>query len=493
MTMANESRDLMANLHPISALRQQAVVRKPRPEQTFQHLPRLLLVLCLGMAPVVPAPAAVYYVSPAGEDGGRGDLDSPWRSIQKAVDACRPGDTVVLLEGWYGEPVTIRVSGTADNRITVTSQGQAIITNTWTIGTWSVPRHFITLRQLHFQRAGMAVRGNSNVVELCIFEGPSGGLGISSHPTAEPPSEGVIIRSNVFRNFGKVVIMTTGTKTRGVIIEGNAWLDNEGDVIRMFGQGHVFRQNVVSNLMETGFHADIFQIYGNNGEQSLDMLVEGNRFIRSTGSLAMLQNRQGTVPMGRWTFRNNLIYQVVGVAQVSIPYCTFVNNTFVESGRNTAGPILLRFDAEAEYGYAHHTTILNNLFIGCSSYPDGDATGWYHFADRPPDAFTGLAADFNYVTKSAGARYAPKTGFRNLEANGINGGDPMFQDAANPDFRLASESPAIDTGKALDSFHWDILGTARPQGAAWDRGAHEHIFDRERVDVVPPANLRISR
>jgi hypothetical protein len=400
---------------------------------------------------------------------------------------------VVLQEGWYGEPVTIRVSGTAENRITVTSQGRAIITNTWTIGTWSVPRHFITLRELNFQSVGMAIRGNSNIVESCTFEGPSGGLGVSSHPTSDPPSQGVIIRNNIFRNFGKVVMMATGTKTQGVIIEGNTWLDSQGDVIRMFGQGHVFRHNLVSNLMETGFHADIFQVYGNNGEQSLDMLVEGNRFIRCTGSLAMLQNRQGMVPIGRWTFRNNLVYQVGGVAQVSIPYCTFANNTFVESGRNTAGPILLRFDIDAEYGYAHHTKIVNNLFIGCSPYPDGDGTGWYHFADRPPEAFTGFMADFNYVTKSAGARYAPKTGFRNVEPNGINGGDPMFQDIAALDFRLGTGSPAIDTGKTIESFQWDIVGTVRPQGHAWDRGAYEYIGGHDGTRVPPPSNLRTSR
>jgi len=58
--------------------------------------------------------------------------------------------------------------------------------------------------------------------------------------------------------------------------------------------------------------------------------------------------------------------------------------------------------------------------------------------------------------------------------------DPLFVDAANNDFRLASTSLCSDTGTdtsapAHGSVTSDIVGTARQRGNAYDMGAYEHI------------------
>ena len=50
----------------------------------------------------------------------------------------------------------------------------------------------------------------------------------------------------------------------------------------------------------------------------------------------------------------------------------------------------------------------------------------------------------------------------------------LFVDAANDDYRLAVSSPAIDTGVNLSpDVVDDIVGTARPQRAAYDIGGYE--------------------
>ncbi len=58
-----------------------------------------------------------------------------------------------------------------------------------------------------------------------------------------------------------------------------------------------------------------------------------------------------------------------------------------------------------------------------------------------------------------------------------SGRDPKYLDRAALDFRLAGDSPAAASGKDLSAAPYlvtqDILGTARPQGAAWDMGAYE--------------------
>jgi len=54
--------------------------------------------------------AADYYVSPAGDDTDPGTLASPFKTIQRAADAMRAGDTCYIREGTYREAVTVAQS-----------------------------------------------------------------------------------------------------------------------------------------------------------------------------------------------------------------------------------------------------------------------------------------------------------------------------------------------------------------------------------------------
>ena len=57
-------------------------------------------------------------------------------------------------------------------------------------------------------------------------------------------------------------------------------------------------------------------------------------------------------------------------------------------------------------------------------------------------------------------------------------------DLADESFTLPSTVAVVDEGAALDGFSDDALGTKRPQGAAWDIGAHEYArsADKSRRD-----------
>ena len=54
------------------------------------------------------------------------------------------------------------------------------------------------------------------------------------------------------------------------------------------------------------------------------------------------------------------------------------------------------------------------------------------------------------------------------------GADARFMDAAHDDFRLQSNSPAIDAGADV-GVHTDFDGDLRPQGAGPDLGAYEFV------------------
>jgi hypothetical protein len=66
------------------------------------------------------AEAGSIYVSPKGSDDNPGkSVDAPMRTIQKAVDAAKPGDTIHVRGGTYRETVTTSQSGTAKAPITI--------------------------------------------------------------------------------------------------------------------------------------------------------------------------------------------------------------------------------------------------------------------------------------------------------------------------------------------------------------------------------------
>ncbi len=55
-----------------------------------------LVVLAFGARP------GVWFVDPAGNDRNPGTEDRPWRTLQKAADAAKPGDRVLVRKGITG-------------------------------------------------------------------------------------------------------------------------------------------------------------------------------------------------------------------------------------------------------------------------------------------------------------------------------------------------------------------------------------------------------
>src|SRR5215510_14179484 len=55
------------------------------------------VVLCV----TAPAVAGTFYVATNGSDSGPGSAAQPWASLQHAVDAIKPGDTILVQSGTY--------------------------------------------------------------------------------------------------------------------------------------------------------------------------------------------------------------------------------------------------------------------------------------------------------------------------------------------------------------------------------------------------------
>ncbi|MFD3497052.1 right-handed parallel beta-helix repeat-containing protein [Streptomyces sp. NPDC058678] len=88
--------------------------------------------LLTGLGPVgeASAAAATLIVATNGSDSAPGTLAQPLRTIQRAVDLAKPGDTIAVRGGTYAltDNITISTSGTASLPITLgTYQGERVV------------------------------------------------------------------------------------------------------------------------------------------------------------------------------------------------------------------------------------------------------------------------------------------------------------------------------------------------------------------------------
>src|SRR4030042_6786313 len=87
----------------------------------WQRLSPLLLLI---LFTTCPAYCTDYYVDPNGSDSNPGEIDHPFKTINRADDFVAPGDTVYVFGGTYtftgsSTAITLHSSGSDGNRITL--------------------------------------------------------------------------------------------------------------------------------------------------------------------------------------------------------------------------------------------------------------------------------------------------------------------------------------------------------------------------------------
>lgn len=102
-------------IEKVSVLISQTVT--PEQEPTVKNSP----------SPTTSLQSFSYYVSPGGNNQNNGSINSPFKTIQKAIDAAQPGNIINLGDGEYFENLVTKRDGKKDLPITITGSGNAVL------------------------------------------------------------------------------------------------------------------------------------------------------------------------------------------------------------------------------------------------------------------------------------------------------------------------------------------------------------------------------
>ena len=437
------------------------------------------ILLAVVAAVYVPAAwATTFYVdSQRGLDANAGNLEAPWKTIQKAADSLQPGDTVLVAVGDYPERIHVTRSGAPGRPITYQANGKAVMQGfTVTADYIRVIGFEITSHVRLFRESyGVYVRGRHvEILNNYIHDVYHDGIMVSGEgdPNSPLTAFNVVKENRIYRASGSGIHI----EGRRHLIEGNdvshiiqyppggpIFDGADADGLRPFGTGHIFRSNRVHDIRSSDLgnldpHIDCIETWG----PATDILFEQNvcdaddsEFLPVQG--AQIENGSGLVR--RITFRNNIFMNVrVGIhvekiAARNITEVEIVNNTFY---RITQEGVLIEGAASG--------TLQNNAFYDVGSHQDS------YLAMSPNSK--DMSIGYNSQAMSDGR--APGTrGSRAPYPHDLWGVDPRFADAPAKDFRLLPNSPLLDAGINLKGVATDFAGVKRPQGSGFDIGAYE--------------------
>lgn len=179
----------------------------------------MMAVCCLMAAGV--AMGAEYHTSFSGSDANPGAADAPFRTIQRGVEACGAGDTLVVHAGVYHEVVEIQNSGKDGAPLTVRAagDGSVVIDGEYVLPEgadgWTDPRTGNDMIWVPLLR----IIGSHVVVEgLELTRSHGGGI------TVNPDTSHVVVRDCLIhdnRGNGIVVLETEDTLVEGCRIWGS--------------------------------------------------------------------------------------------------------------------------------------------------------------------------------------------------------------------------------------------------------------------------------
>jgi hypothetical protein len=460
-----------------------------------------------------PIAGNVYYVSASGsdiaDDAQHGTDTAPWRSIQYAVNQLQPNDTLIVRRGYYFGDVTVNVSGSATEKITIRAE---IPHSAKLSGGITINGDYITLYGLDVEQPSTGtgiVINESQGVELLsnrIHDCPMYGINVASTSAGNYTISGNTLSYN--GQAGMIIRGNSGTVENNNILEVvafhpklssvNVSNGDDADGMIVSGTNHNIMGNLIANYGDPldsnnyyladpihNAHADCFDMREISG-----VTVEGNycwsNFHVSKG---VIFNGSGGSDRDNITIRNNIFeFRDVGVSIKAGSFAienTYVYNNLlkakiddvIESYLNPGTFANIPGDCITMADVSNYT-VFNNITVDCDNHTTANVTG-------NPVIINGGSgiADYNFSWNSDGAAFSGA----DPGEHGSLSLDPAFvsyntEQHGENDYRLQASSPLIGLGSAgltdlnsnLIEVFDDIDGLARPQDGTYEPGPYEY-------------------
>jgi hypothetical protein len=389
-----------------------------------------------------PVRAVVYVVdqaAPGAADTNPGTEEEPFKTVQHAADAARPGDTIYVMAGRYDERIRVKASGADGKPIAFAAR----------------PRRSVTVRGFDLEASYVRVEGfeitadkPATAVQLrashCeIVDNYIHDMMVAVNGTVGKPSADGNTRDYSTVTHNRIVYNKVYHCEYGFILGGEEWLVESNEVSRLFmyaagnkyddcdysrffGKGCIQRYNYYHGTLRPEIktaHVDCLQTFTNNGEIAQDLLFEYNTCF-DFHQMCMVESAPHIGSVRGWTFRHNIVSanaptmrggwgpDIVQTRDVTIENCTISTVRWAAIG--------LRGE-ESTGG-----RIRNNILCEAQRAVD----------DRMDFTPANPVVEYNLTFKTA-----PLAGGTN-----INGHDPLFVDSEQRNFRLRQSSPAIRAG-----------------------------------------------
>lgn len=360
--------------------------------------------------------------------------DFDFITITAAIAAASSGDTIVVEPDIYPENLTISgktltIENAGGGEVAILGQGLGRC-----LDLPSGSGSNVTLRGLRF--TGGSTGGN--------------GGGITVWATTTALIENCTIDNCFANGFGGGLYVSGTATVRDTVITLNESTSHGGGVY-LTGSGlNASFENVTIELNHTGTEGG-GMAYASAGERATfkNITFDSNTATNRGGAVANLgAATQGVMRFDQCVFTGNIAGGSSGAIWVSaLDYTKAVNCLFINNSAGTTGGAVRN---EHLFDAINCTFVGNTATAGADTFEttSGDITLLVNSIVTNSTATSHSGPGFFVLRNSI----LPEGPSGTPDANGNFNADPMFINQGTGDYRLSSNSPAIDAGRSLGTF-----------------------------------------